>query len=102
MESGKIIDHTNNIEADLRYNPWSDNSYKGMFKKALKWGFSRKKEQNEGEREKRADDIHIKIYQLALNKKSEDKVEIASGDGSWMSYLMMDGKTYWRIEDALP
>jgi len=34
---------TNGIAAELKYNPWSDNSYKGMLKGAIKWGFGRKK-----------------------------------------------------------
>jgi len=65
MNEATIIDHTNNLEAEIKYNPWSDNTYTGMMKRAFKWGWGKakgKKEVKEGERPKRADDVHIKIY----------------------------------------
>jgi hypothetical protein len=27
----------------MHYNPWEDNSYSGMLKGAIKWGFGKKK-----------------------------------------------------------
>ena len=41
-----FTDLTNNIQAELHYNPWSDNTYSGMAKRALKWGFSKVKKPN--------------------------------------------------------
>jgi hypothetical protein len=100
IQTAVFVDKTNDLEAEINYNPWNDNSYKGMFKKALKWGFGKKKPVEE--REKRADDVHIKIYKNAKSGKKEEREEVASGEGSWMSHLMMDGKTYWRVEDQVP
>lgn len=69
MNHGYITDITNNLQADIRYNPWADNTYTGMFKRAFKskWlpgfgGGKKKEEQKEAkERSKRADDVHIEI-----------------------------------------
>ncbi len=69
MNHGYITDITNNIQCDIRYNPWADNTYTGMFKRAFKskwlpgFGGSKKKEEQKEvkERSKRADDIHIEI-----------------------------------------
>jgi hypothetical protein len=45
-----IVDSTNLILAEIVWNPWKDNSYKGMLKGAgglvsgaVKWGLGRKK-----------------------------------------------------------
>jgi len=70
-------------------------------KRALKWGFSKKKEVKEGERIKRCDDVTLKIYQMAGDSK-KDRVDLASGEGNWLSHLMIDGKTFWRIEQEVP
>lgn len=55
---------TNGIAAELKYNPWSDNSYKGMLKGAIKWGFGRKKKVDDAVPQKRADDVHVQIYKV--------------------------------------
>ena len=36
-----IEDLTNKICADVHYNPWEDQSYSGMFKKAFKWSIGK-------------------------------------------------------------
>ena len=77
MNHGYITDCTNNIQAKIRYNPWADNTYTGMFKRAFKskWFGSKKKEEDKGEgRAKRADDIHIEISQLSDNDKKKDAI----------------------------
>lgn len=78
-----------------------------MFKKAFtkpgKW-FGKKNNET-AERAKRADDIHIEICQLSDNdqkKKKEEKIILASGEGSWLSHMTMDGETIWRIEEDVP
>jgi len=61
------VDRANRVEAEVRYNPWSDNTYKGMFKRTFKWGFGKlknKKPKNDEVRAKRGDDVHVKIYQM--------------------------------------
>ena len=62
MNYGYITDVTNNMQAKIRYNPWADNTYTGMFKRAFKnkwFGGSKKKEEKQEGRSKRADDIDI-------------------------------------------
>ena len=61
LEGGAITDMANSLVMELRFNPWSDNSYKGMFKRAFKLGFGKKKKTEE-ERPRRNDDVHIKIF----------------------------------------
>ena len=105
MKHAFITDLTHNIEAEIHYNPWQDNTYSGMLKGALKWGIGKakgKKETKLGERIKRNDDVHVKIYQKSPNDTKKEKIELASGEGCWMSYLMIDGKTFWRVEDTIP
>ena len=87
MKTAIFTDKTNGIEAEIRYNPWNDNSYSGMVKGALKWGFGKKKKQPEEEKEKRGDDCHIKIYQPASSGKKKERVDLVQGEGNWMSYL---------------
>ena len=68
------------------------------------FGFGKKKTA-EDERAKRDDDIHIEISQLSDNeqkKKKEEKILLASGTGSWLSHLVMDGEVMWRIEEDVP
>ena len=72
LNHAEIFDQKNSLLADLHYNPWSDNTYKGMFKRgATKLFGMGKSKKEEGEREHRADDIHINIY-----KVSDDKYEL--------------------------
>lgn len=81
----EIVDMTNNLVADMHYNPWSDNTYSGMVKRAMpSWGglaskLKGKSKKTDGERPKRADDVHISIFMRSDNdqqksKKKEDKV----------------------------
>jgi hypothetical protein len=75
-----------------------------MFKRAFKWGVGKakgKNKANEGDREKRGDDVNVKIYKKPKNSK-EEKNELCMGEGSWMSHLTFEGETYWRVEDNLP
>ena len=69
---------------------------KGAFKK---WGFGKSKKEEPSLRPKRHDDVHVKIYQLSGKK---EKIELASGEGNWLSHLMFGNKTYWRVEDLIP
>lgn len=92
------------MQAKIRYNPWADNTYTGMFKRAFKskWFGSKKKEEDKGDgRAKRADDIHIEILQLSDNDKKE-AICLAQGEGSWLSHLILDGEVKWRIEEDVP
>jgi hypothetical protein len=56
-----IHDITNGLSADLHYNPWEDNSYKGMMKSSIKWAFGKKKK-IENKVSKRQDDVHVQIF----------------------------------------
>jgi hypothetical protein len=85
-----------------------------MIKKAFKpsklfgsWGGKKKEDKKEEvkERAKRDDDIHIEVCQLSDNeqkKKKEEKIVLASGSGSWLSHLILDGEVVWRIEEDVP
>ena len=104
-----IEDLTNNLVIDLHYNPWTDNTYQGMFKRGFKkaWGLTswKKKQADPEERPKRADDVHIEIYMKPENagkKTKDDKVVLSSGMGSWLSHVVMDDETLWRIEEYVP
>ena len=57
-----INDLDNGLTVDMHYNPWEDNSYSGMMKSAIKWGFGKKKKKKEGEVVKRKDDVHVTIF----------------------------------------
>lgn len=80
-----------------------------MIKKAFKpskW-FGGKKKDDSKERAKRADDVHIEICQLSDNaqdrkSKKDEKIVLASGEGSWLSHLILDGEVIWRIEEDVP
>ena len=61
-----FIDTTYLIKAEVNFNPWKDNSYKGMLKGAggmvsgaVKWGLGRKKKVDETQAKKRSDDITV-------------------------------------------
>ena len=45
-QHAEIYDRTNDLTADLHYNPWEDNSYTGMMKSSLKWAFGGKKKKD--------------------------------------------------------
>ena len=65
-----ITDHTNKMQADLHYNPWNDNTYKGMVKKgfsSLANKFKMKSKEQEEEILKRDDDMVIKICMISDN-----------------------------------
>ena len=116
-----FTDLTNNIQAELHYNPWSDNTYSGTFKRALKWGFGKVKKPKDapqGAKVRRGDDIFISINQITESNanaaqsndkkdkkskgKEEEKIVLASGEGSWLSHLIFEGKVWWRIEEDIP
>lgn len=56
----------------------------------------------------RSDDfiINIKLQPLAsqTGKKSSKKSEkvLMTGSGSWLSHLVIDNETCWRIEEPVP
>lgn len=106
-----IIDETNGIVGDMHFNPWTDNTYKGMVKRAaLSFGGLAKKikgssNDDPNKKKKRADDVHIQIYQRSDNKqkkKKEEKVVLMEGEGSWLSHLVIDGEVTWRIDGEVP
>jgi hypothetical protein len=33
--------------------------------------------------------------------KSQDKIVYFTGEGSWLSYLNLDGKTWWTVDEPL-
>lgn len=108
-----FTDHTNNLEADLHYYPTSDNSYRGMIGRGAKglvggiagklWGSSKAKEEEKPK--DWADEVQIKIYQVSdniMDKSKPNKIEVCSGNGRWLSHLIMDNKVVWRIEEQVP
>ena len=74
-EHAEILDVTNGITADLHYNPWKDNSYKGMMKSSIKWAFGSKKKKIENEVAKRGDDVHIQIFKSMTPEDIKNKKE---------------------------
>ena len=63
MDKVEIRDLTNNIVASIHYNPWTDNTYSGMFKRGLSFmGKGKKKGPQEGEKPRRGDDVIIEIF----------------------------------------
>lgn len=106
-----ITDHINKLQADLHYNPWTDNSYKEMVKKgfsSLKDKFKKKKAtENEEVQLKRDDDMRIKICQISDNqqkvkKGKEERIVLMEGHGGWLSHLVFDGEVEWKIDDYIP
>ena len=79
LNHAEIIDETNNLQADLHYNPWSDNTYKGMMKRGVLGGLKKLasfgKKKKDDEEHKRADDVHINIYQIAGNYEAGKKLK---------------------------
>ena len=66
IKKAVFLDTTNLIKAEITYNPWQDNSYKGMLKGAggmvkgaVKWGLGRKKKEDDSVAKKRADDLTV-------------------------------------------
>ena len=63
-----LVDETNGIVGDLHFNPWTDNTYKGMVKRAAfsLGGLAKKikgsSNEDPNKKKKRADDVHIQIY----------------------------------------
>ena len=119
IDHSTITDETNNLVGDLHYNPWSDNSYSGMVKRAMpSWSglasklSGKKKAADPEERPKRNDDVHITVYQKSDNeedmskkekKKTKDnRVNLLTGEGAWLSYLAFEGEVVWKIDDEVP
>ena len=97
-------DLTNNILADIRYNPSFENTYSGMFSRSVSWiSGAKAKVNNTTGRENRADDIIVTVSSVLDfdDKKSKNK-EIFKGHGCWLSYLIIDGKEFWKLEDDVP
>ena len=89
----------------MHYNPWEDNSYSGMMKSAIKWGFGKKKKKKEGEVVKRKDDVHVQIFKTQTDdevKAKKPREVLSTGTGSWLSHLMMDDEVLWRIQEEVP
>ena len=61
MEKIYIKDLTNGITASIHYNPYTDNTYTGMFKRGLSF-MSRKKKEPISDKPQRGDDMIISIY----------------------------------------
>ena len=102
MHKIEINDITNNYAAIIHYNPYTDNSYSTMFKRGLSWGFGSKKAEKAADaKPERGDDIVISIVQRDPKDKTKDK-ELAKGEGSWLSHIIMDDQIVWRITDVVP
>ena len=61
------------------------------------WGASPSKDKKEEKIEaQRGDNFAVTI------KKTDGDAELAKGQGSWLSYLEIDGSVIWRIDQDLP
>ena len=61
MDKVEIVDRTNNIKAQLHYNPHSDNTYGGMLKRGLSFMGKKKAPVKEEDKPKKGDDILIEV-----------------------------------------
>ena len=102
MDKVEIRDLTNNIVGSIHYNPWTDNTYSGMFKRGLSFMSKKKKEPQEGEKPKRGDDVIINIFKEVCQDEETMKLELSKGTGSWLSHLIIDDEVVWRITDDVP
>lgn len=102
MDKVYIKDETNNITASLHYNPTTDNTYTGMFKRGLSFMSRKKKEKPESDKPSRGDDIIISIYKEIPNPNGDNKMELSRGSGSYLSHLILDDEVVWRITDDVP
>lgn len=69
---------------------------------AGKFGFGKAKEEKPNQF---SDDVVVKIYQFSdnlMDKNKPNKIEVSSGQGRWLSHLVLDGKVVWRIEEQVP
>jgi hypothetical protein len=47
--------------------------------------------------------VDVTIYKEETDESKETKrITLASGEGSWLSYLEFDKKTYWIIAEEFP
>ena len=54
-------------------------------------------------RKELTDLIEISIYKETVGQKGEAiKTVLASGCGSWLSFVEIDGETFWSIDQAYP
>jgi len=52
-----------------------------------------------------ADEVQVKIYQVSdnlMDKSKPKKIEVCTGQGRWLSHLILDKKVVWRIEEQVP
>ena len=79
------------MECEIHYNPNYNTGASGTaYRYTLGWlpGMNSLGHNSKAGRESRGDDFHIYIY-----KKDGDKRELVSeGQGSWLSYIEIDGK----------
>lgn len=101
MDKTELRDLTNDLVATLHYNPYTDNSYSGMFKRSFSF-MSKKKGPAEGEKPQRGDDVIIDIFKETGTGKKKERIELAKGTGSWLSHLIFDDEVTWKITDDVP
>lgn len=96
-----IIDKKNNIECEIHYNPNFNTGASGTaYRYTVGWlpGMNGLGLNEKAGRESRGDDFHIFIYEV----NGEEKKLVSEGQGSWLSYIEIDGQVKWKIDDPVP
>jgi hypothetical protein len=97
-KQGVIHDTVNNLRAIITYNPNFNAGVSGIgYRYTLGWlpGMNTLGTCKNQQRPARADDLEIEF------KDASGEVKV-KGHGNWLSYLILDEKLFWRIEDELP
>jgi hypothetical protein len=110
-----ITDVQNNIVAEFHFNPYIDEKKKKSFSwggLASKLGGGKKKKEAEAApKPKRADDFTVSVFKTKVEEEeqktkkkkaqTEEREVLFSGEGGWLSHLILDGEVVWKIGDDL-
>ena len=93
-----ITDHVNNLVAEFDYAPKPDEkeSALGSLIRALTPRSRQRPTTDLNPIKDRSDYFRLRIYEVKTNG---DKVLQSEGDGTFLSYIQIDSKVYWKLED---
>jgi len=95
MRNFSIVDQKNRLAAEITFN-YQDVSTLSKLTSSFK-GFFGGSSNKAGK--PIADTFGVSIYNFS-KKNPDEKVEVCSGSGSWLSHLEIEGEMYWRIDES--
>ena len=91
-----ITDHINDLVAEFEYAPPPEEK-KSRLKSIISAMTPRGRSKHETTLQERSDYFKLRIYETKFNGS---RVLRAEGDGTFLSYVQIDGKVYWKLSDS--